>query len=336
MAGHSASHVVASIGGSQIESQNSRGVVAISTPQGEISDTDLVRVIDAAKAISMPSTRDIIHVLPRNYVVDGQEGIKDPIGMSGVRLEVDTHIISANSISVRNLDKAFSQVGIDLAISKNDSADNTAMVSGLVYGHSEDMRIYILPNPVNERLTFLETIDRSKDLADAIARGGRRTVLHVEDVGYQHALIEELERDGLHVIGVPPKGQDKRARLALVTHLIQSGRVLFPVTGCDALVNQLVGFGSERYDDLADALAILLLPILELQGHRSNLDILELNRRLHNPTFEEERAEARKHDRFFYPDHSDDRDSGGYSALRGLGPLSHDNILNMQFIVSYF
>jgi cell division protein FtsA len=114
MAGHSASHVVASIGGSQIESQNSRGVVAISTPQGEISDTDLVRVIDAAKAISMPSTRDIIHVLPRNYVVDGQEGIKDPIGMSGVRLEVDTHIISANSISVRNLDKAFSQVGVDV------------------------------------------------------------------------------------------------------------------------------------------------------------------------------------------------------------------------------
>ncbi len=221
--------------------------------------------------------------------------------------------------------------GIDLAISKNDSADNTAMVSGLVYGHGEDMRIYILPNPVNERLTFLETIDRSKDLADAIARGGRRTVLHVEDVGYQHALIEELERDGLHVIGVPPKGQDKRARLALVTHLIQSSRVLFPMTGCDALVTQLVGFGSERYDDLADALAILLLPILELQGHRSNLDILELNRRLHNPTFEEERAEARKHDRFFYPDHSDDRNSGGYSALRGLGPLSHDNILNMQF-----
>ncbi len=114
MAGYSASHIVASIGGSQIESQNSRGVVAISTPQGEIGESDLVRVIDAAKAISMPSTRDIIHVLPRNYVVDGQEGIKDPIGMSGVRLEVDTHIISANSISVRNLDKAFSQVGVDV------------------------------------------------------------------------------------------------------------------------------------------------------------------------------------------------------------------------------
>jgi cell division protein FtsA len=114
MAGYSVSHVYASIGGSQIESQNSRGVVAVSTPQGEITPTDLQRVIDAARAISLPSTREIIHVLPRNYTVDGQEGIKDPIGMSGVRLEVDTHIITANSIAVRNLDKAFSEVGVDV------------------------------------------------------------------------------------------------------------------------------------------------------------------------------------------------------------------------------
>lgn len=114
MAGYSVSHIVASIGGNQIESLNSRGVVAVSNPQAEINDNDLARVIDAAKAVSMPSTRDIIHVLPRNYIVDGQEGIKDPIGMTGVRLEVDTHIITANSISVRNLDKAFSQVGVDV------------------------------------------------------------------------------------------------------------------------------------------------------------------------------------------------------------------------------
>ncbi len=114
MAGYSASHVVVSIGGSQIESQNSRGVVAVANQNGEITENDLARVIDAARAISMPSTREIIHVLPRNYIVDGQEGIKDPIGMSGVRLEVDTHIISANSISVRNLEKAFSEVGVDV------------------------------------------------------------------------------------------------------------------------------------------------------------------------------------------------------------------------------
>lgn len=114
MAGYNVSHVIASIGGSQIESQNSRGVVAVSSSNREISDSDLLRVIDAAKAISLPSTREILHILPRNYIVDGQEGIKDAIGMTGVRLEVDTHIISANSVSIRNLDKAFSEVGVDV------------------------------------------------------------------------------------------------------------------------------------------------------------------------------------------------------------------------------
>lgn len=114
MAGYNVSHVIVSIGGSQIESQNSRGVVAASSPQGEIGPSDLSRVIDAAKAISLPSTRNIIHVLPRNYIVDGQEGIKDPIGMSGIRLEVDTHIVTANNVAVRNLEKAFSEVGVDV------------------------------------------------------------------------------------------------------------------------------------------------------------------------------------------------------------------------------
>lgn len=114
MAGISVSRVVASVGGSNIESQNSRGVVAVAQPEGEINQTDVSRVIDAAKAVSLPSTREIIHVLPRNYTVDGQEGIKDPVGMTGTRLEVETHIVTAGSPTIRNLEKAFSQVGVDV------------------------------------------------------------------------------------------------------------------------------------------------------------------------------------------------------------------------------
>jgi len=114
MAVYSASHVIVSVGGSHIESQNSRGVVAVARPEGEITPNDLERVIDAARAVSLPSSREIIHVLPRSYIVDGQEGIKDPIGMTGIRLEVDTHIISANSTSIRNMEKAFSEVGVDI------------------------------------------------------------------------------------------------------------------------------------------------------------------------------------------------------------------------------
>lgn len=114
MAGYSASHVVVSVGGGHIQSQNSKGVVAVATPEGEITHSDMVRVIDAARAISLPSSREILHVLPRSYTVDGQEDIKDPIGMTGVRLEVETHIISAGTTTVRNLQKALSQVGVDV------------------------------------------------------------------------------------------------------------------------------------------------------------------------------------------------------------------------------
>lgn len=114
MAGVSVSRIVASIGGASIESQNSRGVVAVSQPEGDISQSDVNRVIDAAKAVSLPSTREIIHVLPRSFIVDGQEGIKDPVGMTGTRLEVETHIITAGAPTVRNLEKAFSQVGVDV------------------------------------------------------------------------------------------------------------------------------------------------------------------------------------------------------------------------------
>ena len=130
MAGYSASHIIASIGGGHIESQNSRGVVAVARPEGEITESDVARVIEAARAVSLPSSREIIHVLPRSYIVDGQEGIKDPIGMTGIRLEVDTHIISANSTSIRNMEKAFSQVGVDLdAVVFSGYASSMAVLS---------------------------------------------------------------------------------------------------------------------------------------------------------------------------------------------------------------
>lgn len=114
MAGYSASKVIVSIGGSHIESQNSRGVVAVAQPEGEITVTDVTRVIDAAKAVSFPTSREIIHVLPRSYIVDGQEGIKAPVGMTGVRLEVETHLITAGTTSLKNLEKALSEVGVDV------------------------------------------------------------------------------------------------------------------------------------------------------------------------------------------------------------------------------
>lgn len=111
MAGFAVSDVVSVINGGHIQGQNSHGVVAVASPDGEIDRNDIERVIDAARALSLPQTREIIHVLPREFIVDGEQGVKDPIGMSGVRLEVDAHIVTASSAAIRNLTKCVSEVG---------------------------------------------------------------------------------------------------------------------------------------------------------------------------------------------------------------------------------
>lgn len=114
MAGYSISSAYISMGGPQIESINQHAVVAVSEPEGEIKESDIKRVNEAARAIPLPSSREILHVIPRTFTVDGQEGIKDPIGMSGVRLETETHIITGSSTSMKNLAKCISEVGIEV------------------------------------------------------------------------------------------------------------------------------------------------------------------------------------------------------------------------------
>ena len=103
-----------SIAGNHIGSQNSRGMVAVSGGGHDIAREDTLRAIEAARAVSIPNTREILHVIPRGYVVDGQPGVRDPIGMSAVRLEVETHIVTASSTSVQNLSKCVQRAGIDI------------------------------------------------------------------------------------------------------------------------------------------------------------------------------------------------------------------------------
>jgi len=114
MAGFSLSRVLVSVGGAHIASQNSRGVVAVAEPEGEITPEDVRRVFEAARAVSLPSSREIIHCIPRFFTVDSQEGVKDPVGMTGVRLEVETHIITGATTAMRNLAKCVSEVGADI------------------------------------------------------------------------------------------------------------------------------------------------------------------------------------------------------------------------------
>lgn len=114
MAGCAIAKAFVSVNGSHIQSQNSKGVVAVAEPEGEINMDDVSRVVEAARAISLPASREILHVIPRDFIVDSQEGIKDPLGMTGVRLEVETHIVTGSSTAMKNLSKCVAELGIDI------------------------------------------------------------------------------------------------------------------------------------------------------------------------------------------------------------------------------
>ena len=114
MAGYAVSSAYVLVNGTHISSLNSHGVVAVAHQEGEISPSDVARVTEAAQAISIPSSREIIHVIPRGFIVDSQDGIRDPVGMSGIRLEVETNIISGATTVMRNLVKCVQQVGVDV------------------------------------------------------------------------------------------------------------------------------------------------------------------------------------------------------------------------------
>jgi cell division protein FtsA len=112
MAGVDVEEVLVGIAGDHIRAINSKGVVAISREDNEITELDVVRAIDAAKAVSIPMDREILHVIPQEFVVDEQKGIKDPIGMCGVRLETQVHIITGAVTSAQNIYKSVEKAGL--------------------------------------------------------------------------------------------------------------------------------------------------------------------------------------------------------------------------------
>jgi cell division protein FtsA len=111
MAGIEVRSVYAGIAGGHIEGINSRGVVAVSNKDKEITMAEVDRVIDAAKALALPMEREVIHVIPQEFIVDNQEGIKDPIGMNGVRLESEVHIVTGAVASAQNIVKSVNRAG---------------------------------------------------------------------------------------------------------------------------------------------------------------------------------------------------------------------------------
>ena len=163
------------------------------------------------------------------------------------------------------MEYVFGANGVDLAISEKTSADYTSMVSARVYFHPREQRYKILiqKNPVNEQgMSFNDVITRCETQSIATGRGSP-TMLFVEDVLFQKAYVQELQRRLVSAEGVNPGGKDKRARLSLVATFVEDGTIEFAPEGNEELILQLTDFGNEEHDDLADAFVYLIFGILK-------------------------------------------------------------------------
>jgi cell division protein FtsA len=128
MAGCEINRVYAGISGGHIRAFNSHGVIAVK--DGEINGGDVDRVIEAAQAVAIPTDREVIHVIPQEYIIDDQEGIQEPLGMNGIRLEVKVHIVTAAVTSAQNIVKCANKAGLDVAdIALQQIASSEAVLS---------------------------------------------------------------------------------------------------------------------------------------------------------------------------------------------------------------
>lgn len=152
----------------------------------------------------------------------------------------------------------FRAIGVDLAISTKESADYTSMVAIQVHQVKGEKKIFVLPNPINQRSDFPQTVDTLIHLHNSV-----NGTLYIESNGFQEIFVHDLQKRGIPAKGVKTGSQDKRARLALISHLIHDGTIMFPLSGADELIKQLVGFGVERHDDLVDALTLVVLSIID-------------------------------------------------------------------------
>lgn len=167
-------------------------------------------------------------------------------------------------------------ISVDLAISQKHTADYTSIVLGLFTGYIGSYKLYILPNPINKRMTFPDTIKTIKEIYDANKNIYYNVTILVEDVAYQRSVIQQLEQDGYKVEGINI-ATDKRSRLITCSNYIQNGKILFPEKGADEIKRQITGFGIERHDDLADAFSLVAHKAIEKDGPQPNVYIFDLD-----------------------------------------------------------
>ena len=218
MAGCEISSVYAGIAGGHITGFNSRGIVAIKGP--EVTKTDVERVIDAASAVAIPMDREVIHVLPQEYIIDDQGGIQNPVGMSGVRLEAKIHIVTGAVTSAHNIVKCANRSGLDVcdivleplasgeAVLTDEEKDvGTALLD--LGGGTSDLAIFF---GKNIKHTFVLALG-GNNLTNDISIGLRASLVEAEKIKkkYGTCIVRNISSD--ETIEIPGMGGRKPRKL---------------------------------------------------------------------------------------------------------------------------
>ena len=219
MSGHEIKSVYTGIAGTHIMGFNSHGVIAIKG--GEVTQKDIERVIDAAKAVAIPLDKELIHVIPQEFIVDDQRGITDPLGMAGVRLEVKVYIVTGAVTSVQNIIRSCHRAGLDLndivleslasshaVLTKDEREIGVALVD--IGGGTTDLSVFY-----NDTIKHIKTIPLGGgNLTNDIAFGLRTSINNAEQIKKKHgcALAELVQGD--EVVEVPGIGGREAKRLS--------------------------------------------------------------------------------------------------------------------------
>jgi len=198
MAGCEIHSVYAGIAGSHVRSLNSHGVVAIR--DREVTQADVEHVIDAAKAVAIPADQKILHVLPQEFIIDGQEGIRDPIGMSGVRLEAKVHIVTGAESAAQNIEKCIQRCGLEVClIDVGGGTTDLAVFSAGAIRHTAVIPI------------------AGDQVTNDIAVSMRTPTQHAEDIKVRYACALSQLANPDETIEVPSVGERPARRLARQT-----------------------------------------------------------------------------------------------------------------------
>jgi len=202
--------VTVGIAGEHIRSINSHGVIAVSRSDNEIGAGDVKRAIEAARTVAIPVDREIIHVIPQTFSVDDQTGVNDPVGMSGVRLEVEAHIVTASVTSARNIYRALErcQLGVDhmvlesLALSHVLLVDNDVEAGCVVLDIGGDITNLSVFYDGAIRHTSVVPLG-GKNVTNDIAIGLRTSISQAEELKLAHGAALGSMVDPTEMIAVP-------------------------------------------------------------------------------------------------------------------------------------